>query len=430
MNLFQEVFPQDHIPLSLFEDDFVPINLPDDIWITDTTFRDGQQARAPFSRDEILNLFDLIHQLDGDTGMIRQSEFFLYSGQDREIIKMCKEKGYKYPEVVGWIRAKEEDLALVKDLNLREVGILTSISDYHIYLKLKSDRTTAISNYLKVIDKALELGIVPRCHFEDITRADFYGVVVPFVKELLRRQEDSGIPIKIRLCDTLGFGIPFPNAKLPRSVPKLISYLIKETGISSAQLEWHGHNDFHYGLVNGIAAWLYGASSVNGTLFGIGERTGNTPIEALMIHYLSVKGPVKKPNLKKIMEIRRFFEERLSYHIPDNYPFVGREAFSTRAGIHADGLLKDHRIYNIFNTEKILGQTPKVLINNRSGKAGVAYWINKRLNNINGNKISKDDQRVIRIYEEISREYRGGRTTAISEEEMEDLFNKYFYYKE
>lgn len=267
---------------------------------------------------------------------------------------------------------------------------------------------------------------MPRCHLEDVTRADFYEVVVPFVQELVRRQEETKIPIKVRLCDTLGYGLPFPNATLPRSVPKLISLLKKETGISSAQLEWHGHNDFHYGLANGIAAWLYGASSVNGTLLGIGERTGNTPIEALVIHYISITGSFKGLNLLKLSEIGEYFEEKLSYSIPENYPFLGKNAFTTRAGIHADGLLKDHRIYNIFDTEKLLGRGPEILINNRSGRAGIAYWVNKKLGTSNGDFISKDDHRISLLYDEIMKVYESGRVTAFSDNEMEELFKKYF----
>ena len=426
MNLFENIFPEGMIPLYAFDAEIVPLDVPQDIWITDTTFRDGQQARTPFTQDEILNLFDLIHQLDNGSGVIRQSEFFLYSEADREVITKCKERNYDYPEIVGWIRAKEEDLELVDELGLKEVGILTSISDYHIYLKLKKDRTSIIESYLKVVDKTLEKGIVPRCHLEDITRADFYEVVIPFVQELVKRQEETKIPIKVRLCDTLGYGLPFPNVTLPRSVPKLVSLLKKETGISAAQLEWHGHNDFHYGLANGVAAWLYGASSVNGTLLGIGERTGNTPIEALVIHYISIVGSFKGLNLLKLSEIGKYFEKKLSYSIPENYPFLGKNAFTTRAGIHADGLLKDHRIYNIFDTEKILGRGPEILINNRSGRAGIAYWVNKKLGTSNGDFISKDDHRISLLYDEIMKVYESGRITAFSDNEMEELFKKYF----
>ena len=105
-------------------------------------------------------------------------------------------------------------------LGLKETGILTSVSDYHIFLKLQSNRKAALEKYLKIVRTALDKGIAPRCHFEDITRADIYGFCIPFAIELMRLREESGIDIKIRLCDTLGFGIPYPGAALPQKRPQ------------------------------------------------------------------------------------------------------------------------------------------------------------------------------------------------------------------
>ena len=87
---------------------------------------------------------------------------------------------HKYPEISSWIRAKNEDLQIVKSLGLSETGILTSVSDYHIYLKLKSDRKKIMEKNLSVVRAALDAGITPRCHFEDITRADIYKFCLPF----------------------------------------------------------------------------------------------------------------------------------------------------------------------------------------------------------------------------------------------------------
>lgn len=202
----------------------------------------------------------------------------------------CLELGYEYPQVTSWIRAVKDDFKLVKELGLKETGILTSASDYHIYLKLGLERKKAAENYLEIVDAALEEGIVPRCHLEDITRADFYGFVIPFVQKLMERSEESGIPIKIRACDTLGLGLPYANASLPRSVPRIFEALHKEAGVPHAQLEWHGHNDFHKVLINGTTAWLYNCSAVNGTLLGWGERTGNPPIEGLIFDYIALNG--------------------------------------------------------------------------------------------------------------------------------------------
>ena len=127
---------------------------------------------------------------------------------------------------------------------MKETGVLASCSDYHIFKKLKMTRRQAMEQFLSIIKAALEIGVVPRVHLEDITRADFYGFVVPFAIELNKLSEESGIPIKIRACDTMGFGVSYPGVALPRSVPGIIYGLWHHAGIPSERLEWHGHNDF------------------------------------------------------------------------------------------------------------------------------------------------------------------------------------------
>ena len=114
-NLFRNMYPYNDIPKLIFNHRIVPMNLPKNIYITDTTFRDGQQARSPYTVQEILDIFTLLHKLDNGSGIIRQSEFFLYSPKDKEAVMKCRELGYQFPQVTSWIRAKKEDFQLVKD---------------------------------------------------------------------------------------------------------------------------------------------------------------------------------------------------------------------------------------------------------------------------------------------------------------------------
>ncbi len=208
-NLYRDMFPYEEVPKCTFNFRLTPANPPEQIWITDTTFRDGQQSRAPYEPEQIRDLYSLLHRLGGPKGIIRQTEFFLYSERDRKALDMCRELGYEFPEITGWIRASKKDFQLARELGLRECGILVSCSDYHIYKKLKMTRRQAADMYLGVIKDALDAGIHPRCHFEDITRADFYGFVVPFAHEIHDLADESGIPIKIRACDTMGYGVPY-----------------------------------------------------------------------------------------------------------------------------------------------------------------------------------------------------------------------------
>ncbi len=424
-NLFRPLFPYKKICRISFDDTFVLPRPADPMVITDTTFRDGQQARPPYTVEQISRMFDLLHELGGRSGLIRQTEFFLYSKKDKKAVEECLAKGYKYPEITGWIRCHKEDLNLVRDMGLKETGMLTSVSDYHIYLKLGKDRQKAMEDYLDVIEKALELGIVPRCHFEDITRADIYGFCIPFAQRLMELSKASGLPIKIRLCDTMGYGVTYPGAALPRSVGKIIRAFTDEAEVPGEWLEWHGHNDFHKALINASTAWIYGCSAANGTLLGFGERTGNAPVEALVIEYISITGDDDAANTHVIAEIAEFFEKELHYIIPPNYPFVGRDFNATSAGIHVDGLSKNEEIYNIFDTKHILGRPVPIIITDKSGRAGIAYWLNHNLKLPEDKQISKNHPAVGKIYKKIMQAYNRGRTTSVSHEEMLALAKRY-----
>src|SRR5262245_49170920 len=96
---FRDTFPYSLPPITWFERDTVPLDPAPAIWITDTTFRDGQQSRAPYSPEQIARLFDLLHRLGGPSGMIRQSEFFLYTKKDRLAVERCQELGHTFPEI-------------------------------------------------------------------------------------------------------------------------------------------------------------------------------------------------------------------------------------------------------------------------------------------------------------------------------------------
>jgi len=423
-NLYRQIYPYDEVPKVSFNHRKVPMFPADEIWITDTTFRDGQQSRPPYAVEQIVRLYDLLHKLGGPNGVIRQSEFFLYSPKDRDAVKKCLERDYEYPEVTSWIRATKADFQLAKNIGIKETGILVSCSDYHIFNKLNKTRKQALDMYMSVIKDAIDIGIKPRCHFEDITRADFYGFVVPFAIELRKLMEDSGLPIKIRACDTLGLGVPYPGVTLPRSVPGIIYGLTQHAGIPSELIEWHGHNDFYKAVVNSATAWLYGASGVNCSLLGIGERTGNCPLEAMIIEYASLRGTTDGMDTTVISEIAEFFQKEIGYNIPSMTPFVGDHFNMTQAGIHADGLLKDQEIYTIFDTQKLLNKPAGVVINAHSGLSGVAHWLNSQLGEKNETKIDKKDLCVAKLKEWVDKQYETGRVTVIYDEELKDAAHK------
>ncbi len=431
-NLLEQTFDYSLPPLIRFDGpaievidgrqvEFDPADLKKrDIVITDTTFRDGQQARPPYSIDQMVKIYDLLAKLGGPNGVIRQTEFFLYTKNDRETLDRCRDLGHKFPECTGWIRAVKGDFRLVREAKLKESGMLTSCSDYHIFQKLKfKSRKECMDSYCEVVDAAFEAGVRPRCHLEDVTRADIDGFVLPFVQRLMRMSEQvpDELKAKIRLCDTMGFGVSYPGVELPRSIPKLIYKMNQECGVPSDRLEWHGHNDFHKVHVNGGSAWLYGCDAVNATLFGFGERTGNPPLESAIIEYIALMGELRGIQTEVITEIADYMRS-IGLPIPDNYPIVGKAFNTTRAGIHAGGLRQDERIYNIFDTTTLLNRPPRVALTDKTGSDGVALWVNEffglkgddRISKIKCHKLARW---VLDQYEQ------DGRMTAISDEELE-----------
>jgi isopropylmalate/homocitrate/citramalate synthase len=430
-NLYEDIFSFDNVPRIKFDSkiyeeidgkivEFDPNEaIKRDIVITDTTFRDGQQARPPYTIEQTVELFDLISKLGGTNGVIRWSEFFLYNVKDREAVEKCLELGRKYPLITGWIRSNKGEFKLVKEMGLKETGMLTSCSDYHIFYKLRSDRRKILDEYLGMVQLAISEGVRVRCHLEDVTRADIDGFVVPFIHKLMEISEQvpEELKVKVRLCDTLGLGITYPGAALPRSIPKLIYKIIHECGVPHERLEWHGHNDFHKVHVNATTTWLYGCNAVNTTLFGFGERTGNPPLEGAIIEYMGLKGMHNGIDTRVITEIAEYFLEHIGADIPAFYPFVGKNFNVTRAGIHADGLSKDERIYNIFDTNKLLNRPPRVMITDKSGVDGVALWVNEFFGLKGDERAGKTA--IVKIARWVRDQYDvHGRLTSISEEEL------------
>ena len=419
-NLYRDMYNYDEVPKVAFNHRRVPMNMPEDIWITDTSFRDGQQSMEPYTVKQIVDLYKLLSKLGGPYGLIRQSEFFIYTKKDREAVEKCMELDLKFPEITTWIRAKKEDFKLVKELGIKETGILVSCSDYHIFKKMQMTRRQVVDYYLETIRDAFEAGVVPRCHLEDITRADFYGFVVPFVNEIMKLSEEASVPVKIRACDTMGYGVPYTEAALPRSVAGIIYGLQHYAGVPSEMLEWHGHNDFYKAVANASTAWLYGAGAVNCSLLGIGERTGNVPLEAMVFEYASLRGSLDGMNPTVVTEIARYFRDEMGYEIPPMTPFAGANFNVTKAGIHADGLMKDEEIYNIFNTKKLLNRTPGVAVSKTSGLAGIAYWINEHYDLKGEKQVHKDSPLVVKMKEWVDEMYADNRTTSLSNKELEN----------
>ncbi len=349
--------------------------------LTDTTLRDGAQdpGFALFPHEAKLRYFDLLHRLDAGTGRIEAVEAFIYQKRDLWVLEKLLERGYEFPRVTTWTRATPKDIKLMVEVTqgrVKETGMLASASDHHIFDKQGfHGKDEAIEKYLSPILTACEQGIVPRVHLEDCTKADIYGWVIPFVQRVFRETEGTA---RFRVCDTLGIGSPDPYAALPFGVPRLIATIAQETGV---ELEFHGHNDFGLVTANSLAAFRYGARRVNVAFGGLGERTGNAPLEEVLANYIRLYGDPGF-DLAVLSEMAELINREVTPISPKR-PLLG-QVFTTQAGIHQTGLERQKQaegglIYLPFEPA-LVGRQPTELnlIGALSGMDGIVAVLNRQ----------------------------------------------------
>jgi 2-phosphinomethylmalic acid synthase len=263
----------------------------------------------------------------------------------------------------------------------------------------------------------LDAGLRPRLHLEDATRAP-EEFLLPFASAVLEAARDAGPDLrpKFRVCDTMGLGLPLDSVAPPRSVPRQIRAL-RALGVAAEDLEFHPHNDTHLVVANCLAAIQAGCAVVNGTLLGKGERTGNAPLEGVLIHLIGMGllgDPA--PDFRVLNELAELYED-LGEPVAAKYPLFGRDAHRTRAGIHADGLNKFWSMYAPFDVPRLLGRPLEVSLTADSGLAGLIFVIRQRT----GRELAKDDPDLRRVHAELARQFEAGRQTAVEWEEVEAL---------
>ena len=402
-------------------EDMPKIKLPlgQEVKISDSTIRDGAQMPGiVLKKAHKLRIHDYLHEIG-----IEKIEAFLYNERDRSAVREMLDRGYEVPEVTAWARAVPKDIDLAIDMDgIEETGILMSVSDVHIFDKmgLKS-RGEAEEKYLSALQYAIDHGLRVRCHLEDVTRADVKGFVIPFVKKIVERAPDS----IIRVCDTLNYGLPFPEVDLPYSIPKMIK-LLKDVGVKN--IETHVHDDFGLGLTNTLAGYWYGANWSNLTFLGIGERAGNTEMEKTLIFLMCRVEGFQKYNPKSLVKFAEYMEEEIGVRVPRNKAIVGKNVFAHESGIHAAGIIKNPFTYEPFPPE-LVGGKRELLIGDSSGTEVIRYKVEEALRELMHLELSidKNDPRVKSIQRDIQKLYdEETRVSCISDEELRAYVEKYF----
>ena len=243
-------------------------------------------------------------------------------------------------------------------------------------------------------------------------------MVLPFAQAVL----DACAPFgpgqrpKFRVCDTMGLGLPLDGVAAPRSVPRWIRRL-RGLGVAGEDLEFHPHNDTHLVVANCLAAIEAGCAVVNGTLLGKGERTGNAPLEGVLLHVIGM-GLMEEPlpDFRALNDLAELYAG-LGAPLAPTYPLYGRDAHRTRAGIHADGLNKFWWMYAPFDVPALIGRPLEVSLTRDSGLAGLVFLIRQHT----GRELAKDDPELVRVHGELTRQFDAGRQTAVEWEEIAAL---------
>ncbi len=417
-----ESFPRDDFPRYAWTQR--PSTLPPEAWTTETTHRDGQQGGLPLSAEQGLKIYELLCRFTGASGAIRQAELFVYRGSDRAVLQAALDR-YRAGapiEPTTWIRATPKDVELIKTLGVRETGMLASASDYHTFHKFKpGGRVQAARTYLDAVKITLDAGIRPRLHLEDATRAPM-EFMLAFIETVLEAAAPYGPAQrpKFRVCDTMGLGLPYDDVALPRSVPMIFREL-RRLGLRPDDLEFHPHNDTGLVVANCLSAVREGCSVINGTCLGKGERTGNAPLEQVLVHLIGMGYfPRARPDFTALNELAALYAE-MGEPLPPKYPLYGRDAHRTRAGIHADGLNKFWWMYAPFDVPTLLGRPLEVSLTKDSGIAGLIFLIKQHL----GIEPAKDDPGLQEIHDWMLREFDAGRQTSIEWEELEPVVKQH-----
>lgn len=397
----------------------VKLPLGQEVFISDSTIRDGSQMPGiVMKKKHKLKIYDYLNRIG-----IEKLETFVYNERDREAVKEMLKIGHEFPEVTGWARANPKDIDFVLDMDgIKETGILMSVSDSHIIDKMGlKNREEAQMKYIETIQYAVDHGLRTRAHIEDMTRADNEGFVFPLVEKILEIDPEC----TIRLCDTLGYGLPFPDVDEPYGIPYIVKRLLE---IGTKNIETHVHDDFGMSVACSIAGYWYGANWSSLTFLGIGERAGNAELEKVAMFLIQRVEGFQKYDLRSVTEFAEFMEREIGIRVPRNKSVVGKNIFAHESGIHTAGIIKNPFTYEPYPPE-LVGGKRLLMIGDSSGLEVIRFKVEETLNDLMhvDTKVDKNDARVKAIQAEIQKLYNEEkRVSAISDEELKKYVEKYF----
>lgn len=350
---------------------------PETVKFVDTTLRDGEQtAGVVFSNDEKIQIARMLdevgaHQIEAGVPAM--------GGDEKDVISKISALGLE-ASILGWNRAVVSDVESSIDCGVDAVAVSISTSDIHIKYKLQKNRDWVLEHMVEATEYAKDHGLYVSVNAEDSSRTPD-----DFLLKFTSAAKSAGAD-RVRFCDTLGTMEPF-------QVYDRVQNLIQKTGVP---VEMHMHNDFGLAAANSLAGVKAGATFVNVTVNGLGERAGNAPLEEVAMALRLILNHNVDLRAKKFRELSELVAKASARDIPKWKAIVGRSVFAAESGIHADGLLKNPINYEAFSPEDV-GLTRQIVIGKHSGKHSIK-------NKFKEYGIELDDELTGRILERVRAE--------------------------
>lgn len=315
--------------------------------IDDTTLRDGEQtAGVVFSNQEKIEIAKRlaevgVHQIEAGIPAM--------GGDEKETIKKIAKLNLPC-SILAWNRTVQSDIQHSIDCGVDAVAVSVPTSDIHIEHKLKKSRGWVLESVKESVDFAKKKKLYVSVNAEDASRTS-----LDYLHEFAKSAKDVGAD-RLRFCDTLGILDPFETHKV-------VKFLRDNVDI---EIEMHTHNDFGMATANALAGIRAGATYVNTTVNGLGERAGNAALEEVVMALKYTAGVDLGIKTQLFRKLSEYVAVASSRTVPVWKAIVGTNVFAHESGIHADGVIKNPLTYEAFTPNEV-GLERQILIGKHSG---------------------------------------------------------------